>query len=234
MAPEDVTSLLSAQAGRATSTIAIPGATTLDDTTDDERLALFGCDSHGEHFGIGRDKVGRRESVDELARIEIDLRAELSKASILPRRDSSLLSGLGSRRRSKLARSPSAKSSTRNSTISERAERRVRQPDNQGHHRGRPHGLLDAGFNRQTPDHHRGHGRRNTEERARNSINAGRRDGILIPQHIAAKTRSGKSPGLLLLLYQPLRCLAALSNSFAKDHSMTNSTRSLTAGRPLP
>ena len=111
MAPEDVTSLLSAQAGRATSTIAIPGATTLDDTADDERLALFGCDSHGEHFGIGRDKVGRRESVDELARIEIDLQSELSKASILPRRDSSLLSGLGSRRRSKLARSPSAKSS---------------------------------------------------------------------------------------------------------------------------
>ncbi len=68
----DVTPLLSAQAVRATSTLAIPGATTLDDTTGDERLFYSAATVMASTSGLVATKL-ESEKASKNARIEINL-----------------------------------------------------------------------------------------------------------------------------------------------------------------
>ena len=83
-----------------------------------------------------------------------------------------------------------------------RADRRVRQPHDQGHHRpdqGRACGDPERGVGRRPPDHHRGHGRRSAEEAERGSGNAGRRrhgrHGLLSPPLRSKKCKGPGCPG---------------------------------------
>ena len=87
-----------------------------------------------------------------------------------------------------------------------RADRRIRQPRQQGHHRpdqGRALRPAGRGVGRRSPDHNRGNGCRTAEEGVRSSGNAGRRhgrDGLLIHHLVRKHGGPGFLPGLFIFV----------------------------------
>ena len=110
-----------------------------------------------------------------------------------------------------------------------RAERRIRRPAQEGHHRpdqGGAHGDPERGLGRGAADHHRGDGRRSAEEgrsRRRHAADAGRRrNGLLSGPIKPEMRRPGSDPGPFA--FQHGMALSGSGGRGSKNETTTNGT----------